>query len=108
MTPLGPDCRSRMQALRRQVFNFTDYGGPNYMIDTVDTQEARAHLMQTSEEFRTLAAQHSDYERRIEELASRRFPTPEEQEEEARLKKMKLHLKDQMAHLVEQHSPAVH
>jgi uncharacterized protein YdcH (DUF465 family) len=78
------------------------------MMDNVEIQEARAHLMQTSEEFRGLAAQHSDYERRIEELASRRFLTTEEQDEEARLKKMKLHLKDQMEHLVDEYSAAVH
>ena len=78
------------------------------MMDKAETQEARAHLMQTNEEFRGLAAQHSDYERRIEELASRRFLTPEEEEEEARLKKMKLHLKDQMEHLVEEYSATVH
>ncbi|MBI1353611.1 MAG: DUF465 domain-containing protein [Acidobacteria bacterium] len=77
-------------------------------MDRVATEEARAQLMQQNEEFRNLAAQHSDYDRRIEELGSRRFLSPEEQEEEHRLKKMKLHLKDQMEHLVDEYSTAVH
>jgi len=77
-------------------------------MDKAATEEARARLMQTNEEFRNLAAQHSDYDRRIEELASRRFLSPEEQSEEARLKKMKLQLKDQMEHLVEEYSSTVH
>ena len=66
--------------------------------------DARAELMQSSEEFRQLAAQHSNYDRRIEELSSRRFPSQEEQIEEARLKKIKLHLKDQMAQMVSEHT----
>ena len=77
-------------------------------MDRVATNDVRSRLMQTNEEFRNLAAQHSDYDRRIEELGSRRYLSPEEQEEEARLKRMKLHLKDQMEHLVEQHAATVH
>lgn len=70
--------------------------------------QARAELMATSEEFRRLAAQHSSYDRRIEELSSRKFPSQEEQIEEARLKKLKLHLKDQMQHMVDDASTSVH
>lgn len=62
--------------------------------------QVRTELMQTNEEFRKLAAQHSSYDRRIEELTSRRFPSQEEQIEEARLKKLKLQLKDQMQQMV--------
>ena len=65
------------------------------------SDEAQARLMETSEEFRKLAAEHTSYDRRIEELSSRRYLSEEEQLEEARLKKMKLHLKDQMEHIVQ-------
>lgn len=61
-----------------------------------------AHLMETNDEYRSLAEQHSAYDRRIEELQARRFPTPEEQLEEMRLKKLKLHLKDRMYDIARQ------
>lgn len=70
------------------------------------SEESQERLMATSEEFRRLAAEHTSYERRIEELGSRRYLSEEEQLEEARLKKMKLHLKDQMEHIV--HEGVVH
>ena len=77
-------------------------------MEKVPTEQARAQLMATNEEFRRLAAQHSNYDRRIEELSSRKFPSQEEQIEEARLKKLKLHLKDQMQHMVDDFSESVH
>ena len=70
------------------------------------SEEAQERLMATSEEFRRLAAEHTSYERRIEELSSSRYLSEEEQLEEARLKKMKLYLKDQMEHIV--HDGVVH
>lgn len=59
-----------------------------------------AELMETSEEFRKLKRQHADFDRRLNELSERRYPSQEEQFEEARLKKMKLYLKDQMASIL--------
>ena len=73
-------------------------------MDMMPADQARAQLMKTNEEFRQLAMQHSKVDRRVEELASRRFPSQEEQVEEHRLKKKKLHLKDQMQQFVREHA----
>ena len=70
---------------------------------SIPRENLSAQLMETSEEYRKLAEQHSNYNRRIEELSSQRFPTQEEQVEEMRLKKLKLHLKDKMYDLVRQY-----
>ena len=61
-------------------------------------------LMKSNEEYRNLKRQHSEYERRLNELGERRFPSQEEQTEEIRLKKMKLHLKDQMESIVAEYA----
>ena len=59
-------------------------------------EELKAHLMQTDEGFRRLVNQHSDYAHRLEELASRPHLSDQEQMEEVRLKKLKLHAKDRI------------
>ena len=46
-----------------------------------------------------LQLEHQGHERRLEELRSRTFLTPDEEMEEKRLKKLKLHLKDEMERL---------
>jgi len=69
-------------------------------------QEMVSQLMATSEEYRRLAEQHSSFDRRLEQLALRKFPSQEEQLEEARLKKKKLHLKDRMYDMMRQHQQA--
>jgi len=65
-------------------------------------EELKAHLMATSEEFRQLATQHSEYARQLESLESLFHLTSEQELEETRLKKMKLRLKDQMEAIMSQ------
>lgn len=54
---------------------------------------------QSSLTIKDLQVQHQDHERRLEELRGRAFLTPDEEVEEKRLKKLKLHLKDEMERL---------
>lgn len=63
-------------------------------------EDTKTHLMQTSPEFRDLADQHSAYKRLVSDLESKSFLTEEEELEEQRLKKIKLHLKDQMEEML--------
>jgi uncharacterized protein len=63
-------------------------------------EELKAHLMATSEEYRQLASQHSDFARKLDDLESLPHLTEEQQLEETRLKKLKLRLKDQMEAIV--------
>ena len=67
-----------------------------------NTDDLRAHLMQSNEEFRRLATQHSEYKQKLKEFASRHYLTEDEQLEEIRLKKLKLRLKDQMEQILDQ------
>jgi uncharacterized protein YdcH (DUF465 family) len=65
-------------------------------------EETKAHLMETNEEFRRLAAQHADYAQKLESLEALPHLTEQEQIEEIRLKKLKLRLKDQMEAMMSQ------
>ena len=68
-------------------------------------EELKAHLMQTDEEFRRLAEQHAQFHQQLEALEAKPHLTPEEEMEEHRLKKMKLHMKDQMNAIISRHRP---
>lgn len=58
--------------------------------------ELKAHLMANNPEFRSLAEQHAQYHRQLEELEAKPHLSDQDMVEEARLKKLKLRLKDQM------------
>ena len=69
-------------------------------MEKVRQEELKAHLMATNEEFRVIAEQHANYKRLIDEIEAKAHVTPEDEFEEHRLKKLKLHLKDQMAEMM--------
>ncbi|MGE5646131.1 MAG: DUF465 domain-containing protein [Acidobacteriota bacterium] len=69
----------------------------------LNPDELKAHLLETDEDFRRLAAQHCAYKKQLEAFASRPYLTPEEQVEESRIKKLKLKLKDQMQEIVDRY-----
>ena len=69
-------------------------------------EQFKAHLMETNTEFRQLAATHCDYAKRLDELEALPHLTDQEQLEEVRLKKLKLHAKD-LIFALERRSPAV-
>lgn len=66
-------------------------------------QDAKTHLMATNERFAQLATEHHQYKDKLHELAGKSYLTDEEQLEEVRLKKLKLHLKDQMESMLHEH-----
>lgn len=70
-------------------------------------EEMKAHLMASSDEFRELATRHSDYDRRLAQLEAMTHLSDDEQMEEVRLKKLKLHIKDQMNDLLHRQAGAL-
>lgn len=62
--------------------------------------ELKAHLMATDETFRRLVQEHADYKKKIEAIEAKARLTDEDEIEEHRLKKIKLHLKDQMTEIM--------
>lgn len=65
-------------------------------------EQIKAYLMEHNEEFRRLAEQHASYEKQLQEIESKPHVTPEDELEEARIKKLKLQVKDRMQMLIDQ------
>jgi uncharacterized protein YdcH (DUF465 family) len=55
------------------------------------------HPLASSETFRKLATEHSQYAQRLDALAQKPYLSEEEKLEEVRLKKLKLKLKDEIS-----------
>jgi uncharacterized protein YdcH (DUF465 family) len=73
-------------------------------MEAVTTEEQlKAHLMSTDERFRHLAEQHHTLDGQLMALESKLHLTDEEQLEEARLKKLKLRMKDEMQSMLHHH-----
>ena len=66
-------------------------------------EELKAHLMQTDEHFRQLVEQHREYDRLVNELEQKAAVSAGEDAEEHRLKKLKLHLKDEIQRIMSEH-----
>ena len=66
-------------------------------------EELRAQLVSTDEHFRSLDAEHAMCERRLEEIEAKEHLTLEDEEEEHRLKKQKLRVKDEMIAIISRH-----
>ena len=75
-------------------------------MENLAQEELKAHLMATDEEFRRLCEEHSEYDEKLEALEAKHALTEQDQMEEVRLKKLKLHLKDQMMEIMSRHKPA--
>jgi uncharacterized protein YdcH (DUF465 family) len=61
--------------------------------------QVRDQLLASNDEFRRLADEHSQYSQRLDNLIQKKYLSEDEKLEEVRLKKLKLHLKDQMESL---------
>jgi len=61
--------------------------------------QVRDQLLASNEEFKRLADEHSQYAQRLDSLIQKKYLSEDEKLEEVRLKKLKLHLKDQMESL---------
>ena len=60
------------------------------------SQDLKAQLIETDQEFHELAVKHHELEDRLHELTAKHYLSEPEQVEEVTLKKRKLQLKDRM------------
>jgi hypothetical protein len=64
--------------------------------------QVREQLLASNDEFRRLASEHSQYAQQLDSLIQKKYLSEDDKIEEVRLKKLKLHLKDQMESLEHQ------
>lgn len=72
-------------------------------MDVTAQDDLKAHLMATDDHFRQLADEHLEYDQQIQKLEAKHAMTEQDEIEEHRLKKLKLHLKDQMTEILNRH-----
>ena len=64
------------------------------------SQDLKAQLIETDEEFHNLTVKHHELEDRLQQLTSKPYLSEPEQVEETNLKKRKLQLKDRMEDII--------
>jgi uncharacterized protein YdcH (DUF465 family) len=69
----------------------------------ITTHDIRQALLESNQEFRRLAEEHSRCECQLEQLVKQSYWNSEDLALEVSLKKMKLYLKDQMEMIVARH-----
>lgn len=67
-------------------------------------EELKAQLMATDAEFARLATQHAQYKQQVAALEAKAELSSEEELREHELKKLKLHLKDEMTAILSRHA----
>ena len=67
------------------------------------SQQLLESILQIDREFNRLGEQHRELDARLTALSSKRYPSGDEQLEEAILKKRKLQLKDRMEDMLRRH-----
>jgi uncharacterized protein YdcH (DUF465 family) len=70
--------------------------GEAFMEHQAQDEEFKARLLQSNDDFRTLAEQHAQLKHQIEEIEAKPHVTEVDELEEQRLKKLKLYVKDRM------------
>ena len=73
-------------------------------MDMITIESLKEELLKENQNFRELAQQHQNYEKRLTEIAGLMYPSDEEILEESVLKKKKLAVKDEMYALMEEYS----
>ena len=73
------------------------------MVESLQEHDVKQHLMATNECFARLATEHQKHKLRLHELAGKPYLSDQEQVEEVRIKKIKLHLKDEMESMLQQY-----
>jgi uncharacterized protein YdcH (DUF465 family) len=68
--------------------------------------DLKAELIETDDEFRRLFQEHQEYERRLQAIHQKTFPSQDDEMEEKRIKLHKLMLKDQMEMILRTHREA--
>ena len=73
------------------------------MESVITEEQLKAHLMATDVHFRHLVEQHHLLDDQLNHLDAKSHLSDDEQIEEARLKKAKLRIKDEMAAILKRH-----